>query len=287
MWAGCRGGGSWSLHTGRVPGRGTPISSRVTTPTDPLTYFTGLADRYAANRPSYPAEAIDAIVHGLPKPPQIADVGCGTGISSVLLAAAGAHVIGIEPNDEMRSRAMADLPPQHCASVEYRKATASATGLEDGSVHAVVCAQSFHWFASPETLAEFHRILAPRGRLALMWNVREPVSEMDQIYAQCVADAQTRAKEEGRVLRHGYGVNVDELGPLFESSNTRSWPNPQSCTLATLLGKATSASYFPRDPQAADVLLRRLSEAFEKHKHDGAVIINQECRLTLAARKPD
>ncbi len=257
----------------------------MNTPTDPLTYFTGLADRYAANRPSYPAEAIDAILHELPKPTQVADVGCGTGIASVLLAGAGARVIGIEPNDEMRQRAMIDLPPSLCSSVEYRKGTADATGLDDQSMHAAVCAQSFHWFAVPATLAEFHRILSPGGRLALMWNVRVQLSEMDNIYAQCVVEAQEKAREEGRVLRHHYGVDINDLGPLFVNGSMHIWSNPQSCNLAMLLGKAASASYFPRDPDAADVLLRRLTDAFHRHQQDGVVTINQECRLTLAVRR--
>lgn len=259
----------------------------MSNPTDPLTYFTGLADRYAANRPSYPTEAIQAILHGLPHPPSVADVGCGTGICTTLLAAAGAEVIGVEPNDEMRSRALKDLPPGLCATVDYRKGTADATGLPDASVQAVVCAQSFHWFAAEATLAEFHRILVPGGRLALMWNVRVPVSEMDREYAQCVREAQEKAKGEGRMLRHGYGVDTNELGPLFKSEQTLAWPNPQSCNLATMLGKASSASYFPRNPRTADELLRRLADAFQKHQQNGVISINQECRLTLAARRED
>ncbi|MCC6909897.1 MAG: class I SAM-dependent methyltransferase [Phycisphaerales bacterium] len=253
-------------------------------PVDPLTYFTGLADRYAANRPSYPPAAIEAILHDLPDSPRIADVGCGTGIATTLLAQAGALVIGIEPNDEMRSRAMSDLPPQWCCAVEFRKATAEATGLDDGSVHAVLCAQSFHWFDLDAALKEFHRILAPGGRLALMWNVRVPRTEMDRIYAKCVAQAQKKAKGEGRVLRRNYGVDLDELGPLFTDGRQLAWPNPQTCTLPTLLGKAASASYFPREPAAADALLKRLAQAFEQHQSHGFVEINQECRLTLATR---
>ncbi len=253
-------------------------------PADPLTYFTGLADRYAANRPSYPAAAIDAILQGLPESPRIADVGCGTGIATTLLARAGARVIGIEPNDEMRRRAMNDLPPELCSAVDFREATAEATGLEDGSVHAVLCAQSFHWFDLDAALNEFHRILAPGGRLALMWNVRVPQSEMDRIYAQCVIEAQEKAKGEGRVLRRNYGVDLNELGPQFSGGRQLAWRNPQTCTLPTLLGKAASASYFPREPAAADALLARLAHAFEQHQSGGVVEINQECRLTLATR---
>ncbi len=39
--------------------------------------------------------------------------------------------------------------------------------LPDESVDAVVCAQSFHWFATPQALAEIS-ILKPGGKLGLV-----------------------------------------------------------------------------------------------------------------------
>ena len=58
--------------------------------------FAGRAYDYAKARPSYPREAIDLVVHGL-KPHAVAiDVGCGTGISTRLLAARGLRVTGVD-----------------------------------------------------------------------------------------------------------------------------------------------------------------------------------------------
>jgi len=262
----------------------TSIPSPVSQSSDPLTYFTGLADRYAANRPSYPTEAIEAILRGLPRPTRVVDVGCGTGICTTLLAAAGAEVIGIEPNDEMRDRAMADLPPSRCSGVDYRKGTAEATGLPEASVHAVVCAQSFHWFAAEATLVEFHRILVPGGRLALMWNNRVPRSEMDQVYAQVVVEAQAEAKRQGLVLRCNREADLSRWSHLFAGVRRIDFPNPQVCDLSMLLGKASSASYFPRRTEIAEALLKRLREAFERFASGGVVSLNQECRVTLADR---
>jgi SAM-dependent methyltransferase len=45
--------------------------------------------------------------------------------------------------------------------------------LADRSVDAVVVGQAFHWFDGPAALAEFHRVLGERGRLGLVWNVRD------------------------------------------------------------------------------------------------------------------
>lgn len=253
-------------------------------PTDPLTYFSGLADDYAAHRPSYPAEAIAAILEGLPGEARVADVGCGTGIASTLLAEAGAAVIGIEPNEEMRRRAVDRRPPHLAPRLEYRFGTAERTGLPDAAVDAIVCAQSFHWFDVEPALREFRRILRRCGRLALMWNIRVSKSEFDRIYAETVVQAQEDAKRHGRLLRRDYGVDLSELGPLFRGARRLTWPNPQVCTLSALLGKARSASYFPRQGPLVDELLRRLTEAFHAHQRDGVVVVNQECSLTLAQR---
>ena len=59
---------------------------------DPTSNFTGLADTYASARPGYPAEAIAYILDALPSRPEVADVGCGTGISTRLLIEQGARV---------------------------------------------------------------------------------------------------------------------------------------------------------------------------------------------------
>lgn len=52
--------------------------------------------------------------------------------------------------------------------------TAERTGLGwSGEADLVVAAQAFHWFATPETLAEARRLLRAGGRLVLVWNTRD------------------------------------------------------------------------------------------------------------------
>ena len=45
--------------------------------------------------------------------------------------------------------------------------------LADAAARTVICAQAFHWFATPSTVAEIARVLQPGGTLALVWNVRD------------------------------------------------------------------------------------------------------------------
>src|SRR5262245_19448110 len=93
---------------------------------DPRERFTQTADRYDRYRPSYPGALIDWIIKtaGLSPGAPVADIGCGTGISSRLFAAQGYEVIGIDPNQETLSRAR-----QAGGGARYLCGEASATGL--------------------------------------------------------------------------------------------------------------------------------------------------------------
>ena len=50
---------------------------------------------------------------------------------------------------------------------------AEAIPLENHSVDAVVCGQSFHWFRRAEAVSEIRRVLRQGGGLGLIWNARD------------------------------------------------------------------------------------------------------------------
>ena len=129
--------------------------------------FTARVKQYAQYRATYPLEAIAAILEGLANPSQLvaADIGAGTGIASRLLGDCGVMTIAVEPNSAMRQEA------QYHPQVEFIEGTAEKTNLFDDSVDLVTSFSAFHWFEPLSTLQEFHRILKPHGRLALIWNI--------------------------------------------------------------------------------------------------------------------
>ena len=137
--------------------------------------FSAAADLYHRYRPSYPDALVDWIERtaGLLPPARVADVGCGTGISTRLIAARGFDVTGIDPNEAMLAHARA------AGGARYRRGTATETGLGDRSVDLVTVAQAFHWFDVPAALAEFRRILAGPGWCAAFWNLRAAAPFMD------------------------------------------------------------------------------------------------------------
>src|SRR6202167_5557871 len=135
--------------------------------------FTGLAGDYAKCRPGYAPQVATAILGLLGRDTarvDAADVGAGTGIWTRILATRGLHsVVAVEPNDDMRGQG---IETSRETGVAWRKGSAEATGLPDGSVNLVTMASSFHWADFDKACDEFHRILRPHGIFVALWNPR-------------------------------------------------------------------------------------------------------------------
>lgn len=132
-------------------------------------FGTAAAD-YEVARPSYPPEAIDALREhaGLAPGRRVCDLAAGTGKLTRLLAATGANVIAIEPVPGMREELAAAVP-----SADVRDGVAESIPLPDGAVDLVTVAQAFHWFRFDEAVVEIHRVLAPGGSIAILFNERD------------------------------------------------------------------------------------------------------------------
>jgi SAM-dependent methyltransferase len=135
--------------------------------------FTGLASDYAKFRPGSAPQVATAILGFLGKDPakvDAADVGAGTGIWTRILAKRGLHsVVAVEPNDDMRGQG---VETSRDTAVSWKKGSAEATGLADGSVDLLSMASSFHWADFDTACTEFHRVLRPRGVFVALWNPR-------------------------------------------------------------------------------------------------------------------
>ena len=132
--------------------------------------FTGKASAYTKGRPLYARAALDFLKEqGIDESARIADIGAGTGIFSKQLAANGATVYAVEPNEDMRHAAeeyLKDMPNARCVD-----GSAENTTLPDRSVDFISAAQAFHWFDKTAFRKECDRILTPGGKIVLIWNV--------------------------------------------------------------------------------------------------------------------
>ncbi len=133
--------------------------------------FGAVAAAYEENRPDYPEAAVRwclrpalASAADLSRL-RVLDVGAGTGKLTAVLARLGADVTAVEPDPEMLAELRRGLP-----GIPALAASAESLPLPDGSVHAVLCAQSLHWFDLEVALPEIARVLAAGGVLAALWN---------------------------------------------------------------------------------------------------------------------
>jgi ubiquinone/menaquinone biosynthesis C-methylase UbiE len=132
-----------------------------------------LAGDYAAFRPGYAPQVATAVLGYVRRDTgdiDAADIGAGTGIWTRMLAARGLNsIVAVEPNDDMRGQGIETSRGTHIA---WRKGSAEATGLPDGSADLVSMASSLHWADFDKACDEFHRILRPAGVFVALWNPR-------------------------------------------------------------------------------------------------------------------
>jgi SAM-dependent methyltransferase len=198
------------------------------------------------------------------------------------MAARGVPVLGIEPNRAMLAQALRDTPADAMPLLRYQAGQAEATGLADGAASLVLAAQAFHWFDANGALREFHRILRPSGWVALLWNERDDTDAFTAAYGAVI-----RSHPEAAAVERSRGQAGQPLleSPLFCQAERRSFSNQQNLTEDSLLGRAFSASYAPREPDAARQFAASLRAVFARFQQHGQVALHYETSLYLACRR--
>jgi len=131
------------------------------------TSFGVAAGAYERGRPPYPAAAIDWLVpeHAT----RVLDLGAGTGKLTRQLRERGLEVIAVEPSDGMRGQLRRAVP-------------------------------AWHWVEQSLAIPEAARVLAPGGRLGLLWNRRVEgvawVSELSSIMGSSRSPDAGRARPQ-------------------------------------------------------------------------------------------
>jgi SAM-dependent methyltransferase len=98
------------------------------------------------------------------------DVGCGTGFVTTALRRRGWRALGVDFSAPMLRQARAASG----GALLLARARGESLPLRDASTTLVTCGTSFHWLAPAPALAEFLRVLAPGGCVALFWRYPAP-----------------------------------------------------------------------------------------------------------------
>jgi SAM-dependent methyltransferase len=157
------------------------------------------AERYDRARPPYPDALIERVLAGSPGggvggAVEVLDVGCGTGIEARQFQAAGARVLGVDPDARMAAFARR-------SGVEVEVARFEEWEPAGREFDAVVAGQAWHWVDPVAGAAKAARVLRPDGRLAVFGHAFDAPPEVNAAlagaFARVVPDSPLAAAAAG------------------------------------------------------------------------------------------
>src|SRR5271156_5614472 len=245
--------------------------------------FTAGAANYVAGRPEYPPAIEKWLTQdlGLSRAATALDLGAGTGRFSGSLLARGARVIAVDPVPAMLDQLTRQYP-----EIEAKSGSAEHIPLPNVSVDAVVCAQSFHWFATREALHEIHRVLKPGGAFGLVWNVRDDsvewVAALTPIMKPFEGDAPRFHSQKWRSLFPAEG-----FGPLREQRfSNRHTGAPEQVIVERILSVSFIAALPPDERERVTAQLRNVVATFPELAGKTQVTFPYETLAVVCTRLP-
>lgn len=230
------------------------------------TGFASHAELYQHVRPSYPAEITTWLrTHlQLKDEDHLLDLGAGTGKFLANLTQISQHIYAAEPIKEMLAQLRLRYPQVHSV-----QASSQQLPFADNTFDAVLCAQSFHWFANADSLREIHRVLKPKAALALIWNQRDErvdwVKALADYIAQYEADTPRFHSQEWK--------KVFEQQTLFHAVDVQTFNHQQSGPIEdVVIKRLLSTSFIAAMPKQQQ---QQLQQQFE------------QIMLSYTAKQPD
>ncbi len=166
--------------------------------------FSGFADLYDMARPTPPRLVADLLLSYLevdptsrPAGPVVVDVGCGTGLSTLIWHDRAALATGVDPSADMLALAAEKARKLGTDRVRFVSGDSTHLPFDNVSTDIITCSQSFHWMEPRASLSEFHRVLVPGGVFAAL-DCDWPPSigrEAEQLYESLLAAAERIALE--------------------------------------------------------------------------------------------
>src|SRR5262245_43513302 len=139
-------------------------------------HFSRHASLYTRFRPTYPGALFDFLANSSPRRRLAWDCATGGGQAATSLAERFERVVATDASPQQ----LAEAKPH--PRIDYRTATAEASGLQDRSAQLVTVAQAVHWFDLDRFYAEVRRVLAPNGLLAVWCYCHSAISpELDAL----------------------------------------------------------------------------------------------------------
>ncbi len=262
--------------------------------------FGDVAEVYDRVRPGYPEELVDDVMaYGDLVPGERAiEVGPGTGRATLLFAARGLEITGVEPSAEMAAVARDRLASYPEVIIEE--------GLfedYDGSTgfRLVFGAQAWHWVPREVRYSKAHEVLGDDGVFAWFfnrpdWSGSEDVrAALDEVYERLAPDIPSRgpgsawtsisALDEAIVEEINAARFIDPLrdGPLFTDVEWREYRHTRRYPTADYLDLLrTQSDHRMLEPEHLQRLLDAVADVLDDG--GGAVELGYRTGLYLARK---
>jgi ubiquinone/menaquinone biosynthesis C-methylase UbiE len=241
-------------------------------PVEHAQVFGQVAGVYDRSRPGYPAAAVEWLVGRTPQ--RVLDLGAGTGKLTAALVAAGHEVIAVDRSPQMLA-VLENAVPQAAARV----GSAEAIPIPAAAVNTVVVGQAFHWFDHAVAVPEIARVLQSRGRLGLVWNLRDEsnpwVAELSRVIGS--VDASTVEIIPG----------LEAARSHFDAFESAQFRHAQRLDRDTLLGLVTSRSYVAVRPALEqDAICAEVGRLFDRFAEQEQLILPYVVHCHRGTRKP-
>lgn len=244
--------------------------------------FTNRVENYIKYRPHYPNAVYDYLLKNNFVTPSsiIADIGCGTGISSELFLKNHHKVFGVDSNQNMLDAATNYLK-KHDDFIALH-ANAENTKLANASIDLIICAQAFHWFDKEKAKTEFKRILKPNGNVLLIWNDRKTnpndflkvYEDFIQMFAIDYKTVNHKNIQDKEIFTKFFGEEYEEI----------SFENSQQLDLVGLKGRVLSSSYMPEESHPDfEHMMYCLKKIFQRYQTNEKVNIDYDTRLYIGS----
>ncbi|MGW7685314.1 class I SAM-dependent methyltransferase [Kribbella sp. NPDC054772] len=157
------------------PEPGGPARARAHSRRDMAESFGTDPALYDRARPQYPEALIHAVAASAPGT-DVLDVGCGTGISSRQLQAAGCQVLGVEVDERMAAYA-------RTTGVDVEVSPFESWDVAGRAFDLLTAGMVWHWIDPAVGSAKAAEVLRPGGRFAAFWYVLQPPADLGAAFA--------------------------------------------------------------------------------------------------------
>lgn len=232
--------------------------------------FTGFSDTYDSARPAMPVFPVEIVEKYLGRQAEnVIDLGCGTGLSTVIWKNRCKKAIGVEPSDDMRSEA----EKKQGENISFVKGYSHEIPVCDNFADAVVCSQSFHWMEPVSTLKEVSRVLKDGGVFATVDCDWPPVTEwqIEKTYKQFFAKVRKIESEHPDVkdtfVRYSKDKHLENIqkSEHFQYVREIVFSNTEKCTAERMINLAYSQGSLQTILKKAPGLIEEDLESFTNY----------------------